>query len=343
MYHTNTTGICLWAGHFDLTSKLNSLLYPVSLSSDPLILLLFSVPKFIPRLSTMIKVCRINLEKKTFPEIGTYLPFYQLHYFWTVHLYTYYLHNTTCLTLLTAPIPTVDTSPHWFMSLNHQSSESFNSSSSSHYSSTIFAWHTDLRKLVGKRSLKPHKAVLFLSPQFNQSRHRSNTKPQLNFLQAKYWTKKKKKRRDRGKHLWQQAHQQPTVCICIIINLLCQIWFSWRADIPYKKHTLQITEDDDSFHQCWKTGGKGRICSMLLLRVAQCRNFFDLYQMRKELRSKQFHPFKTQWAKFPTSMKCCISTEIDGVTPVWLRTWLCMSVHSAMIALDVQLRTSICF
>lgn len=82
---------------------------------------------------------------------------------------------------------------------------------------------------------------------------------------------------------------------------------------------------------------------MLLLRVAQCRNFFDLYQMRKELRSKQFHPFKTQWAKFPTSMKCCISTEIDGVTPVWLRTWLCMSVHSAMIALDVQLRTSICF
>lgn len=96
--------------------------------------------------------------------------------------------------LLTAPIPTVDTSPHWFMSLNHQSSESFNSSSSSHYFSTIFAWHTDLRKLVGKRSLKPHKAVLFLSPQFNRSRHRSNTKPQLNFLQAKYWTKRKKKK-----------------------------------------------------------------------------------------------------------------------------------------------------
>lgn len=193
MYHTNTTGICLWAGHFDLTSKLNSLLYPASLSSDPLILLLFSVPKFTPWMSTTIKVCRINLEKKkTFPGIGTYLPFYQLHNFWTLHLYTYYLHNTTCLTLLTAPIPTVDTSPHWFMSLNHQSSESFNSSSSSHYSSTIFAWHTDLRKLVGKRSLKPHKAVLFLFPQFNQSRHRSNTKLQLNFLQAKYWTKKKK-------------------------------------------------------------------------------------------------------------------------------------------------------
>lgn len=82
---------------------------------------------------------------------------------------------------------------------------------------------------------------------------------------------------------------------------------------------------------------------MLLLRVAQCRNFSDLYQMRKEVRSKQFHPLQTEWAKFPTSMKCCICSEINGVMPVWLRTWLCMSVHSAMIALDVQLRTSICF
>lgn len=75
---------------------------------------------------------------------------------------------------------------------------------------------------------------------------------------------KKKKKQDCGKHLWQQPHQWPTFCICIIINLLCQIWFSWRADIPYKKHTLQITEEDDSFRQCWKRGGKGRLqCAAL--------------------------------------------------------------------------------
>lgn len=109
------------------------------------------------------------------------------------------------------------------MSLKHQSLGSFNSSSSSRYSSCTFACYTDLRKLVGKRSLKPHKAVLFLSLQFNQNRHRSNTNPQLNFLQAKYWTKKKKQ--DRGKHLWQQAHQWLTFCICIFTNLICQIWF----------------------------------------------------------------------------------------------------------------------
>lgn len=71
-------------------------------------------------------------------------------------------------------------------------------------------------------------------------------------------------------------------------------------------------------------------------------DFCDLYHIRKA-RSEQFHPFQTVWAKFATSMKCCISTEIDGATPVQLRTWLCMSVHSAMIALDVQHRTSICF
>lgn len=37
--------------------------------------------------------------------------------------------------------------------------------------------------------------------------------------------KKKKKKQDRGTHLWQQAHQQPLFCICSIINLICQIWF----------------------------------------------------------------------------------------------------------------------
>lgn len=78
--------------------------------------------------------------------------------------------------------------------------------------------------MVGKRSLKRHKAVLFLFPRFNQNRQKSNTNPQLNFLQVKYW-KKKKKKQDRGTHLWQQAHQQPLFCICSIINLICQIWF----------------------------------------------------------------------------------------------------------------------
>ena len=124
--------------------------------------------------------------------MSTCLTFYQLHYFLTLHFYIYYLHNTTRLSFLKSLITIVDTSLHWFMPLKHQSSGSFNSSSSSHYFSRIFACYTDLRKLVGKRSLKPHKAVLFLSLQFNQNRHKSNTNPQLNFLQAKYWTKKKK-------------------------------------------------------------------------------------------------------------------------------------------------------
>lgn len=84
----------------------------------------------------------------------------------------------------------------------------------------IFARYTNLRKLVGKWGLKPHKAVLFHSLQFNQNRHRPKTNPQLNFLQAKYRTKKMQ---DCGKHLQQQAHQQPTSCICIIINLICQV------------------------------------------------------------------------------------------------------------------------
>lgn len=63
VYYTNTSGICLWAGHFDLTSKLNSLSYLASLSSDPPILLLLTVPKFIPWTSAMTKVCRTNQEK----------------------------------------------------------------------------------------------------------------------------------------------------------------------------------------------------------------------------------------------------------------------------------------
>lgn len=103
--------------------------------------------------------CRTKTGKNTFPGIGTHLLFHQLHYFLTLHLYTYYLHNATCLMLLIPPIPTVDTSPHRFMSFRI-----VHSSSSRHYSGTIFAWYTYLRKLVGKRSLKPHKAVLFHSP-----------------------------------------------------------------------------------------------------------------------------------------------------------------------------------
>lgn len=104
------------------------------------------------------------------------------------------LSNTSCLSFLTPPITTVDTSPHRFMSLKHQPAESYNSSSASHYSSCSFACYTDLGKLVGQRSLKLHKAALFLSLQFNQNRHSSNANPQLNFLQAKCWGIKKKKR-----------------------------------------------------------------------------------------------------------------------------------------------------
>lgn len=52
----------------------------------------------------------------------------------------------------------------------------------------------------------------------------------------------KKITQDHGKHLWQQAHQQPTFCICIIINLICQIWFLYVSRpeelIYHKNHTL---------------------------------------------------------------------------------------------------------
>lgn len=74
-----------------------------------------------------------------------------------------YLRDTTRLSFLIQLITIVDTSHHWFTSLKHQSSGSFNSSFPSHYSSCIFACCTGLRKLICKRSLKPHKGVLYLS------------------------------------------------------------------------------------------------------------------------------------------------------------------------------------
>lgn len=195
MDYTNTIGICLRAGHFDLTSKLSSLLYLASLPSDP-----WSRCPSLSQSSSPGPVRQPKSAEQTWKKCfqERVLTFYQLHYFLILRFYIYYLHNTTRLSFLTPLITIVDTSLHRFMSLKHQSSGSFNSSSSSHYSSCIFACYTDVRKLVGKRGLKPHKAVLFHSLQFNQNRHRSKTNPQLNFLQAKYWTKKKKKAR-----LWQ--------------------------------------------------------------------------------------------------------------------------------------------
>lgn len=108
--------------------------------------------------------------------------------FFTLHFYIYYIHNTTFLSSLTLLITTVHTSLHWFTSLKHQSSGASNLSSLSHFSHCIFACYAGLRKLVGKRGLKPHKAGLFHSLQFNQNRHGSKTNQQLNFLQVKYWT-----------------------------------------------------------------------------------------------------------------------------------------------------------
>lgn len=178
----------------------------------PLISQLFAVLEFIPWTSTMTKVCRTNKNQNVSGVSASH--FLTASLFLNI-AFLHLLSNTSCLSFLTPPITTVDTSPHRFMSLKHQPAESYNSSSASHYSSCSFACYTDLGKLVGQRSLKLHKAALFLSLQFNQNRHSSNANPQLNFLQAKCWGIKKKK-----KEAWSwQAFMTSSSSVAKILHL----------------------------------------------------------------------------------------------------------------------------
>lgn len=101
------------------------------------------------------------------------------------HFYIYYLCNTTFLSFLLVLITAKDTSLYRFMLSKHHSLGAPHLSFLSHLSSFNFACYTDLRELVGKRGLKPHKAELFHSLQFNQNRHRSKTNHQLDFLQER--------------------------------------------------------------------------------------------------------------------------------------------------------------
>lgn len=94
MYCTNTSGICLWAGHFDLTSKLNSLSYLASLSSDPPSCCSWLSQSSSPGPVQWPKSAELTRKNLTFPGTGTYFPFYQLHYFLTLHLCICYLHNS---------------------------------------------------------------------------------------------------------------------------------------------------------------------------------------------------------------------------------------------------------
>lgn len=103
--YTNTTGICLRAGHFDPTSKLNSLLYLASLSSDHLSHCSspsqssFPGPLHWPRSAE-------QTWKKVYRN-GTCLIFYQLNYFLTLYFHIYYLNDTACLSLI------YQLSPQW--------------------------------------------------------------------------------------------------------------------------------------------------------------------------------------------------------------------------------------
>lgn len=105
MYYTNTTGICLWAGHSDLTLKLNSLLYPASFISDPPSCCSLLSQSSSPGPVQWSKSAELTWKKPTFSGTSRYLSFYQLHCFLTLHLCSYYLHNTTCLMLLISPNP----------------------------------------------------------------------------------------------------------------------------------------------------------------------------------------------------------------------------------------------